>query len=212
MTFKLRSGNAPKFKMVGSSPFRSEPIKEGTNVDDIQEVDDPMWNEEGYDPAVHGDKEQRKKIGDKVDAKRKADEAAKKAEELKNKQKANPSKVIKPKNWWEEGYGQDTKTKTTDKYDSEGNLLEPEKKDFFSDLRPLQRALGLSKEQRAARKLKKANRLTDAKAAEADGTETFKQAKFVDKAERKQAKSKKKIARKKAKSDKKLAEYRKKNG
>jgi len=140
-----------------------------------------------------------------IDKKRKDDIVEKEVKDKKTVSEANPTKA---KNWWEEGYGEENKQ---EKYKSDGSLTTPEKDDYFSGLRPLQSLLGLSKEQRAARKLKKANKLTDAKAAEAGGTETFKQAKFVDKAEKKQLKSDKKTARKKAKSDKKLAKYRKKN-
>jgi hypothetical protein len=205
MAFKLRSGNSPKFKMVGSSKPGAPKLFPGIDESKNKLTTTPVkpLNEK---KTFGGD---AKKLGSSIDDKRNADKAAKETEKLKNKQNANPDK---PKNWWEEGYGQDTKAKTTDKYNSDGSLVTPEKNDFFSGLRPLQQALGLSKEQRAARKLKKADRLTKAKAAEASGTETYKQAKFVDKAERKQAKSEKKTARKKARSDKKLAKYRKKNG
>ena len=141
-----------------------------------------------------------------IDKSRSDKKIAKAVEQEKNTAAANPTKA-KANNWWEEGYGEENK----EAVDSEYKSKHDKKPDFFSGLRPLQQALGLSKEQRAARKLKKADKLTDAKAAEESGTETFKQAKFVDKAERKQSRSNRKSTKKKAKSDKKLAEYREKN-
>ena len=208
MAFKLRSGNKVNFKEIGSSPLPKTfaTIDESKNT---LKTTTPSLTEKGGSfggsaTNLGGDT----KLGDGVDEKRDKEKKTEEVKKIENKKKANPRKVINPKNWWEPGYGEDTdtETKTEDKYDAEGNLLKPEKKDFFSDIRPLLDLVSGKK-----RKAKKADRLKEAKEAEASGTETYKQAKFVDKAERKQVKSEKRIAKKKAKSDKKLAEYRKKN-
>jgi hypothetical protein len=122
--------------------------------------------------------------------------------------KANPTaeKPPKAKNWWEEGYGEQNK-ESGEKYKSDGSLVTPEKEDYFSDLRPLQRLLGLSKEQRAARKLKKANALTEAKANVGTGNETYKGTKLIDKANKKANKAEDKKWKQEDKSDRKLANY-----
>jgi hypothetical protein len=207
MGFKLRSGNTTPFKQMGSSPIRKEvKLPRFVEKDDLD-----FWEEEG---ATKEDVAANNAVVDKINAKRKSDKRAKELEKLRKKRAANPREVTnQAKNWWEEGYGQETttETKTKDKYDSEGNLLEPEKNDYFSGLRPLQQALGLSKEQRAARKEKKAKKLADAKSAVGSGSETFKQAKLVDKANRKADRKAKRDVKKTKKDKKKLAKYRKKN-
>jgi hypothetical protein len=124
--------------------------------------------------------------------------------------KANPTaeKTPRAKNWWEEGYGEQNKESET-KY-GEFGAKEEEENDYFSGLRPLQKLLGLSKEQRAARKLKKANALTAAKANVGTGNETYKGTKLIDKAKKKANKAEDKKWKQEDKSDRKLAKYNKK--
>ena len=178
MAFKLKSGNSPKFKMVGSSPLRQE-----TNTD----------------------------LGSGVDEKRENEEVKKVVEQATNKVEANPRKYQKRKtNWWETEYSRDTTTEN--KYDTEGNIIGEESKgvDRWID-KPIMEVLGLSKKQREARKAKKAQRIEDAKKAEGEGTETYKQAKLVKRAKKKEDRKARRDIRRAEIDRKKLAKFREKN-
>ena len=178
MAFKLKSGNSPKFKMVGSSPLRQE-----TNTD----------------------------LGSGVDEKRENEEVKKVVEQATNKVEANPRKYQKRKtNWWETEYSRDTTTEN--KYDTEGNIIGEESKgvDRWID-KPIMEVLGLSKKQREARKAKKAQRIEDAKKAEGEGTETYKQAKLVKRAKKKEDRKARRDIKRAERDRKKLAKFREKN-
>ena len=178
MAFKLKSGNSPKFKMVGSSPLRQE-----TNTD----------------------------LGSGVDEKRENEEVKKVVEQATNKVEANPRKYQKRKtNWWETEYSGDTTTEN--KYDTEGNIIGEESKgvDRWID-KPIMEVLGLSKKQREARKAKKAQRIEDAKKAEGEGTETYKQAKLVKRAKKKEDRKARRDIKRAERDRKKLAKFREKN-
>ena len=178
MAFKLKSGNSPKFKMVGSSPLRQE-----TNTD----------------------------LGSGVDEKRENEEVKKVVEQATNKVEANPRKYQKRKtNWWETEYSGDTTTEN--KYDTEGNIIGEESKgvDRWID-KPIMEVLGLSKKQREARKAKKAQRIEDAKKAEGEGIETYKQAKLVKRAKKKEDRKARRDIKRAERDRKKLAKFREKN-
>ena len=178
MAFKLKSGNSPKFKMVGSSPLRQE-----TNTD----------------------------LGSGVDEKRENEEVKKVVEQATNKVEANPRKYQKRKtNWWETEYSGDTTTEN--KYDTEGNIIGEESKGVDRWIgKPIMEVLGLSKKQREARKAKKAQRIEDAKKAEGEGTETYKQAKLVKRAKKKEDRKARRDIKRAERDRKKLAKFREKN-
>ena len=194
MAFKLRSGNSPKFKMVGSSPLRNEDETVAVNSDDTTESST---------------------LGEGVDKKRKQEKVEKEIKDAKNSTKRNPthkSDYIKmaQNNIAAMTGGTQTTPPTSDtEYNDSGDITSPEKNDFFSGLRPLQQALGLSKEQRAARKAKKAKKLTDAKTAIKGDTQTLKQQKLVDRTNKRQRRKDIRDIRKSEKDRIKLVKYNK---
>ena len=102
------------------------------------------------------------------------------------------------------------KANTDVKYDpATGNIIgesEPKGIDRWID-KPIMEVLGLTKEQRTARKEKKAAKIEDAKKAESEGTETLKQAKLVKRAKKREDRA----LKRKIKDQKKLKKFREKN-
>jgi|TARA_R110002012_G_scaffold7701_2_gene35794 hypothetical protein len=99
------------------------------------------------------------------------------------------------------------------RYDYSGNIVgegEPKGIDRFID-KPIMELLGLTKEQREARKIKKNKKVEDAKKAIGEGTETLKQAKLVKRTKKKEDRKAKRNIKKTAKDKKKLAKFREKN-
>lgn len=203
MGFKLKSGNAPKFKMVGSKPGPPSTVDNeasrrasGTDSDDGEKITKiPMQEVKQIPTKPIPDKltvAPQAKLGDGVDNARASN--------------AQFKKENKGKNWWEEGYGEESKesNETGDKYNADGSLVEEKKSDYFSDIRPLLDLVSGKK-----RKAKKAEALKNAKANVGSGNETLKGTKLIDKANKKQRKSDIKEIKASEKDKIKLAKYKK---
>ena len=168
MAFKLKSGNAPKFKMMGVSPIKKVPPHVYTHT--------PVEVDTGEDV----DEARRKKEQEEALRIKAANDAANEE----NKKGTEPPK-----------------------YDEFGNtIVRSGEGDSFMH-KPIMEVLGLTKKQREARKVKKAEILEEARTAVGSGTETLKQAKLVKRDDKRKARAEKRKARDKEK----LAKFRKKN-